>query len=100
MPLVIGVFYQEAAGSPWEMLSETSEMLTNWQSVPALGDRISVRSADHHLILRQPSSATEAGETKSKVLPDDFYKTVVTVTERIYNYSLCDVALVCEYKPF
>ena len=98
MPLVIGVFYHEAAGSPWALLTETSEMLTNWQSIPDLGDRISVRSADHHLILQQPS--TEVGGIESAVLPDDFRKTVVTVTERIYNYSLCDVALVCEYKPF
>lgn len=98
MSPTIGVFYHEAAGAAWKMLPITGELLTHWQSVPNLGDRIAVRAADHHLILPQPNGATEKNAVKSIELPDDFYKTVLTVIERIYNYSLCDIALICGYK--
>jgi hypothetical protein len=97
MSLSVGVFYHESAGTPWTMLPATSEWLTELGSLPALGDRLAVKGADNHLIL--PEMSPEQGYSGGNP-PADFYKTVITITERIYNYSLCDIALVCEYKAF
>jgi hypothetical protein len=89
---IIGLFYYQPGKVPvWLPLPATSYHLSNKGVTPGLGDRVSLLSADHARIL----SFDNAGAP-----PEEFYKTVVTITERIHGYLHYDIALLCEYKPF
>lgn len=88
----VGLFYYQPGKVPvWLLLPATSQHISNKGIIPVLGDRINLLSADHPRIV----SFDDAG-----VPAEDFYKTVVTVTERVHGYLHYDIALLCEYKPF
>jgi predicted DNA binding CopG/RHH family protein len=87
-----GLFYhQPGSVSVWLSLPATSQHLSDRGIAPGIGDRVTLLKADH------PRISSGADGT---IPPEDFYKTVVTVTERIHGYLHYDIAFLCEYKPF
>lgn len=79
---IVGIFVHKGTSKSWLHAPATSEFFNQKNWIPNLGDRIALRSSDY--------------ESLNIELND----TVVTVKEKIYNYSLCEVAIVCEYEPF
>lgn len=99
----VGVFYSKKSGG-WIHLPATSDYFNSHNWIPTVGDRIAICGPDIELLKDAvdttviDSSGILARETTAVAV--EFYKTVVTVKERIFNYSLCEIALVCEYIPF
>jgi len=100
---IAGVFYSKKSRG-WIHLPATSEYLNSHNWILNVGDRLAICGADIELLKEDidstvvDPSGTLTSETTS--VPIEFHKTVVTVMERIFNYSLCEVALVCKYRPF
>lgn len=100
---IVGVFYSKKSGG-WIHLPATSEYLNSHNWIPTVGDRIAICGTDIELLKEAIDNAVIDSDgtltTETTLVAVEFHKTVVTVKERIFNYSLCEIALVCEYVVF